>query len=130
MDYILVERESADSRVNPGVGFWRLTFYSIDDGTFWEMTIDPTYRNYRRAGWNHVVQDPSPWAVYQDLRRTPRQSRTGFPIVSADSPARVVYRCRDRDQALELMAEDYGQRHPEPKTKFQELFHNEHERTG
>ena len=121
MEYILLERTESQSRINVGVRYWRLTFYSIDDGTFWEMTVDPTFRNFKRSGWNHVVSDHQPWGVYSDLPRTTRVSTTGIPIVSADAPARVVYRCEDQQEALRLMEADYNLRHPEPTT-FRDLF--------
>jgi hypothetical protein len=121
MEYILLERTESPSRLNTGVRYWRLTFYSIDDGTFWEMTVDPTFKNFRKSGWNHVVGDPEPWAVYSDLRRTTRVSTTGMPIVTADSPARVVYRCRDNQEALALMQADYNLRNPDPTT-FRSLY--------
>ena len=121
MDYILVERESFDGRINAGARVWRLTFYCLADGTFWEMTVDSSYRNYKKKGWDHVVQDPSPWAVYQDLPRTRRTAKSGFPVVSADAEARIDLRFRDRDQALSVMSEHYRGRHPEPPA-FQDLF--------
>jgi hypothetical protein len=121
MDYILVEREQFDSRLNPGHQSWRLTFYCLADGTFWEMTVDTTFKNYRKRGWDHVVADPRPWAVYSDLARTTRVSRTGIPIVTADSQACVEYRFDSRDQALLVMEADYRERHPDATT-FRELF--------
>lgn len=121
MDYVLVEREEFDSRLNPGVRSWRLTFYCVDDGTFWEMTVDNSYKNFRKSGWDHVVRDPEPWASYADLQRTQRLARSGFPIASADSPARVNHRFESRDQALQIMQLDYEQRNPEP-TRFRSLF--------
>jgi hypothetical protein len=121
MEYILLELTESSSRLNVGQTYWRLTFYSIDDGTFWEMTVDPTYRNFRKSGWNHVVRDAEPWGVYTDLKRTKRISATGIPIVSADTPARLQYRCRDNQEALQLMEADYMLRNPAP-TRFQDLF--------
>jgi hypothetical protein len=121
MDYILVERESFASKINAGARVWRLTFYCLTDGTFWEMTVDSSYRNYRKKGWDHVVQDPSPWAVYQDLPRTQRTAKSGFPVVSADAEARIDLRFRDRDQALAVMSEHYQGRNPEPPA-FGDLF--------
>ena len=121
MEYILLERTESESRLNPGVRYWRLTFYSIDDGTFWEMTVDPTYKNFRKSGWNLVVRETEPWGVYTDLRRTTRVSATGMPIVTADAPARILYRCRDNQEALRLMEADYLLRNPEP-TNFRSLY--------
>jgi hypothetical protein len=122
MEYILLELTESSSRLNVGQTYWRLTFYSIDDGTFWEMTVDPTFRNFRKSGWNHVVRDPSPWGVYTDLQRTRRISTSGIPIVSADTPARLQYRCQDNQEALLLMEADYNLRHPSGSTRFGELF--------
>jgi hypothetical protein len=121
MDYILVERDQFDSRLNPGSQAWVLTFYCLSDGTFWEMTVDSSYANYRRSGWRQVVQDPAPWGIYHNLRRTDRRSRTGMPIVTADSRADRTSGFATQDLALTRMSQDYHERHAEPPA-FQELF--------
>lgn len=116
--YVLVERSSRPSRLN-GVTMWRLVFYSLDDGTLWEMTVDSSYRNFRKMGWDHMVEDQNPWGVYEGLRRTNRVTQEGMPILTADSAAQRVWRAEDRDQALRLVEVDQQQRNPD---MFQELF--------
>jgi hypothetical protein len=74
------------------------------------MTVDSSYRNFRRNGWDHVVESNSPWGVYSGLTRTDRVTREGIPVVTADGTAELIYRCEGRDQALELMAADHHQR--------------------
>ena len=89
---------------------WRLTFYSLEDGHIYQMTVDSSYRNFRRNGWDHVVESNSPWGVYSGLTRTDRVTREGIPVVTADGAAELIYRCEGADQALELVAVDHAQR--------------------
>ena len=120
MEYVLVEQLEQPGR--NAVTMWRLTFYCIDDGTLWEMTVDPTYDNFKRSGWDRVVRDPDSYGVYQDLKRTQRCTREGTPIVTADSPARIIYRCQDREEALRLVR---AAETPGAPNRFRELFHYE-----
>ena len=115
MDYILVDQNQRPGR--NGVTMWRLTFYCIDDHSLWEMTVDPTYDNFKRSGWDHIVRDENSYGVYSDLKRTQRKTAEGIPIVSADSAARIVYRCQNQQEALRLV-----ELNEHPPTPFQELF--------
>jgi hypothetical protein len=115
MDYVLVDQDQRPGR--NAVTMWRLTFYCVDDATLWEMTVDPTYDNFKRSGWDHVVRDENSYGVYADLKRTGRHTREGTPIVSADSPARITYRCQDRQEALRLV-----EANEHPPSTWQELF--------
>jgi hypothetical protein len=107
--YVLVECSSQPSRLN-SVTMWRLTFYSLEDGQVYEMTVDSSYRNFRRNGWDHVVESDTPWGVYSGMRRTDRVTREGIPVVTADGTAELIYRCESRAEALELMAADHRER--------------------
>ena len=120
MEYVLVDQDQRPGR--NGVTMWRLTFYCLDDRTLWEMTVDPTYDNFKRSGWDHVVRDSDSYGVYTDLKRTRRKTREGTPIVSADSAARLTVRLEDRQQALRLV--EANETPPAPNT-FRELFANE-----
>ena len=115
--YVMVERSSQVSRLN-GVTMWRLVFYSIDDGTLWEMTVDSSYRNFRGQGWDHIVEDDNPWGVYEGLRRSKRATAEGMPILTADSAAERVWRAEDREQALRLVEADQAQRNPDMFRKW------------
>jgi len=116
-EYILIERHSQPGK--NGVTMWRLVFYSLATGEVCEMTVDSTYRNFRRSGWEHVVQDPCPWGAYIDLRRTSRRTAQDRPVLTADSPARIVWRSESNDQAWQLVEADQRQRNP---TDFERLF--------
>ena len=116
--YVLVERSSQVSRLN-SVTMWRLVFYSLDDGTLWEMTVDSSYRNFRGQGWDHIVEDDNPWGVYEGLRRTQRTTTEHMPILTADAAAQRVWRAAHRDEALRLVEADQAQRNPD---MFRELF--------
>ena len=109
MNYILIERTEQPSALNGGT-MWRLTFYCVADGTYHEMTVDASYTNFKRAGWDHVVADPSPWGVYKDLKRTTRRTRTGMAVVSADSRAKCTFELANQDEALALVQLDIDQR--------------------
>jgi hypothetical protein len=99
--YILSEVESQPSR--NGTTMWRLRFTDIDNLEQVDMTVDSTYRNFTRSGWDHVVRDPEPWGVYEGLRRTSRKTRTGRTVVSADSGVCLVFRCESQQQARDLI---------------------------
>ena len=119
-EYILVDITESVSHLNGG-RYWRLTFVSLDDGTTHEMTVDPAYTNFRRSGWNHVVEDPYPYGCYTGLRRTNKTTKKGVPVVSADGKARIVYRCRD-DEELARLVEANQQQFERPTTQFGQLF--------
>lgn len=118
-EYILVNIDESISHLNGG-RYWRLTFVSLDDGTQHEMTVDPAYANFKRSGWNHVVEDPYPYGVYTGLRRTKKQTKKGTPVVSADGRARIVYRCADDAELTRLV--EANARQFELTTQFGELF--------
>ena len=122
MKYILIDREQSQSRLN-GVTMWRMTFYCVDDGTFHEMTVDSSYTNFKKSGWNHVVTAECPWAVYLDLKRTDRRTRQKMPVVSADSRVNISIQCEDQAEAQALVELDIQQRGQ--TSQFHELFSNE-----
>ena len=120
MEYILVNIEESTSHLNGG-RYWRLTFQSLDDGTQHEMTVDPTYNNFKKSGWDHVVADPYPYGIYTGLRRTKKTTSRGIPVVSADGTARLIYRCAD-DAELARLVEANTASFNKPSTQFGQLF--------
>jgi hypothetical protein len=117
-EYILIDRLERPGR--NGVRFWRLVFQRISDNLIVEMTVDSTYRNFRRSGWAQVVETDEPWGVYHKLQLTDRQTRTAIPVASADSPAEIIYRCADHAEALALA--EASLRHNSPAERFDNLF--------
>ena len=118
-EYILVDITEGRSQLNGGT-FWRLTFHGLDDGATYEMTVDPTYTNFKRSGWDRVVKDEYPYGVYTGLRRTKKVTNKGVPIISADGSARIIYRCENDEELARLVlanAESF-----QKTTQFKELF--------
>ena len=119
-EYILVNIEEGRSQLNGG-RYWRLTFVSIDDGLTYEMTVDPTYNNFKKSGWDHVVQDDYPFGIYTGLKQTKKKTARGTPVVSADGAARIVYRCAD-DAELARIVEANAETFRRAPSTFGELF--------
>ena len=117
--YILIDRQQQPSQLN-GVTMWRLTFQGLMSNRIVEMTVDNSYRNFHRSGWAHVVTAEQPWGVYNTLKLTKKTTRRGVPVVSADSAAEIIYRCRDHGEALALA--EASLRHNSPAERFENLF--------
>ena len=117
--YILIDRQAQPSQLN-GVTMWRLTFQGLMSNRIVEMTVDNSYRNFHRSGWNHVVQAEQPWGVYNSLQLTAKTTRRGVPVVSADSAAEIIYRCSDHAEALALA--EASLRHNTAAEQFENLF--------
>jgi hypothetical protein len=119
-EYILVNIEESISHLNGG-RYWRLTFISLDDGTRHEMTVDPAYTNFKRSGWNHIVEDPYPFGVYGGLKRTKKTTKKGMPVVSADGKARRIYLC-ENDEELAALVLALADSFEQPQTTYGQLF--------
>lgn len=116
--FILIDVEQRPGK--NGVDYWRLTFQAIDNNEVVEMTVDSTYKNFERSGWKHVVRHPCPWGVYQGLRKTQRKTRSGIPVVTADTPANIIHRLTSHEQALELAQLSIEEE--TPRARFGSLF--------
>lgn len=101
--YLLVGRSSRQGRA--GRTMWRFTWYSLEDGQLWETTVDDSYRNWRRCHWAHIASEPDPWGCYTGLTRTQRTTRTGLPVITADSRPRLDMRL-DWDTCLQVIEQD------------------------
>ena len=118
--YILVELSKKRSYHNACI-MWQLTWYDLNTGSLAEMSVDSSYRNFRAAGWDHLVVSQCPWGVYEGLLTTDRHTRTGIPVLSADSVYSLIYRCKDHQEALKLVELDQQER-TEPN-HFNNLYH-------
>ena len=116
--YILINITEQPGR--NGVTMWRLTFQGMMSNDTVEMTVDPSYRNFRKKGWEQVVTNPCPWAVYDNLTRTGETTRGGVPVVSADSLAQVIERLESQEQACELAVN--SRNWDSPSERYHKLF--------
>lgn len=99
--YILVECQEQSSPLNGG-SMWRLTWYCVEDGTWWETTAQSTYNNWRRNGWDRLVAEENPYGSYQGLTRTDRVTSTGLGVITADSRPKLQVRVADQAEAMAL----------------------------
>ena len=82
--YILVGRQKDIGKLN-NTYMWRFTWYCVTDNTVWETTVDETYRNFTRNGWDQLAQARAPWGVYEGLRELARRTVSGVGVITADS---------------------------------------------
>jgi hypothetical protein len=102
--YLLVNIEEDLSKLNGSV-FWRLTFLDLDDYSTWETTVDHSYRNFSRSGWDRVINDSRPFGIYEGLRQTARKTREGNGVLTADShPDKVA--CVDSHAEIVTILEE------------------------
>ena len=121
--YLLVNIEEDLSKLNGSV-YWRLTFLDLDDYSTWETTVDHSYRNFSRCGWDSIINDSRPFGIYEGLRQTARKTRDGNGVLTADSrPDKIA--CVDSHEEIFTILEEL-QREAELKHnragKFGELF--------
>ena len=117
--YILIDLQEQTSSLNGGI-MYRLTWYSVEDGTYWQSTVDSAYNNFKRNGWNQLVQEACPWGSYQGLNRTDRVTRSGVGVINADSRPALKLRLEDQTQAMDLAELDQALR--TRRNQFGDLF--------
>lgn len=100
MEYILVNKEQFRSRT--GSRMWRLTWVCVEDLTHWETTVDESMDNFLQKGWRRVCNDPSPYGVYRGLKRTSKTTKSGTPIITADSKQERIITIEDQATAIEV----------------------------
>ena len=105
--YLLVERHIRTGREQRTL--YRYVWYSMSRGLLAETTVDNSFRNWRRRGWEALAQDTAPWGIYSELEWTDRVTREGMPVITADSRPRLEQRL-SRQLALEVMAQDHADR--------------------
>lgn len=105
MEYVLIDLHTGTSRIT-AAAYWQLTFYELGTGRLWEMSVDSSYRNFSRLGWDRVVLSDNPWGAYTGLKTTRRRTQRGAGVITADSRAQQVWAARDQLEACELAAAD------------------------
>lgn len=49
-----------------------------------QSVIDPTFQNFQRCGWHHIVTLKSPYGLYENLKRIRAKDNTW--VIDADGP--------------------------------------------
>jgi hypothetical protein len=100
-DYVLVDIRQIKSQINGG-HFYRLTWVCLDDMTRWETDVQDNYRNWEKNGWRDLVENRR-WGVYHGLRRSTRQNRREYGVVTADSYPDCIIPIDTQDLAVEVV---------------------------
>lgn len=121
-EWLLVDITEDLSRLNGNV-YWRLTFLNVIDNTVWETTVDGSYRNFARSGWNRIVGDPNPWAIYSGLKRTKKQARSGNGVITADSHPEKQHPIADFEEVEKIVEGIYNDvKAPRPRSNWSQLY--------
>lgn len=115
-EYILTHRTQSVGR--EGRTLYRFRWTRVSDGQQFETTVDDSYRNWSRCGWNQLAQDPTPWRVYQNLTPIDRKTTQGYGVITADNRPQPIpgTDCTQQEaQAMSLAARG-------PLTTYDDLF--------
>ena len=120
-EYVLVDIDEHMGRLN-GTTMWRITWVDGQDSSIWETTVDPTYRNFTRSGWDRIVESENPWGVYTGLVRSSRTTEGGVAVLTADSHPQLIEPITEAD-AFRIVQALHDRRHANSgQTRFGELF--------
>lgn len=101
MEYVLINKEQFRSRT--GARMWRITWVCLDDLTHWETSIAEDMDNFLNRGWRSVCNNPDPWGIYTGLKRTTKTSKSGVPIITADSKQKLLQGIDTQEIAIQLV---------------------------
>ena len=82
--YLLIDKRETHGYTSNQV-LYTLDWIAGDNLEQLQSVIDPTYRNYKRCGWERIIEHAAPWGVYQNLLETKRSSKQGFRLIHGDS---------------------------------------------
>lgn len=120
-EYVLADIDEHMGHLN-GTVFWRITWVDASETSVWETTVDPTYRNFTRSGWDRIVESENPWGVYTGLVRSSRQTGSGSNVITADSHPQLVEPMTQADVVRIVQALHDRKFANAGQTRFGELF--------
>lgn len=95
--YLLTEIVTQQGRIN-NTTIYRLTFVDLDTVRVFHLTVDTSYKNYTRSGWDRIC-DQRQFGVYTGLSTTNRTDTQGLPVLTADSRPEFVMPLSNRELA-------------------------------
>jgi hypothetical protein len=101
-DYMLVACERGWSTLN-NCRYYRFTWIDLDDLSIWETTVDQTFRNYHKKGWDRLCESEPQYGIYTGLRKSQRTSKQGYGILTADSRPELLTAVDDQDMACDIV---------------------------
>lgn len=102
MAHLLVKLQKQRSIINH-CPMYRITWYDVDTGTVYETTVDESYNNFAKNGWEYLVNQANPFGAYENLKVSNKTTKLGIPVISADSRPQMIMSLRDETEALEVM---------------------------
>jgi len=98
--YILADREyKGTSRISGG-DYWELTWFNERTLEMFKTHVDSSMTNFDR--WQPVIRNPEPWGIYTGLRITPKTTRDGSPVITADAQPECVNSMTHEEMLLVL----------------------------
>jgi len=87
-----------------GATYWDITW--IDTETFHEYTtsVDESYDNFIRNGWDKIVSNPNPYGLYDRMNPSKKVNSKGKTIISADHEPNLIA-VVDKSEVNPLIAE-------------------------
>jgi hypothetical protein len=82
---------------------YRYTWIELDTLEIWETTVDESYRNWQKKGWDQLSQGDQPYGIYTGLRKSQRTSRQGYGILTADSRPELLLPIESQDLACDVV---------------------------
>lgn len=102
-EYVLIEISETSSKLNL-TQMWRLKWYCRNENMIYDMTIDDSYRNFKRCNWDKFIANANPWGLYTNLTPIERKTTNDIPVLTADTEPKLVLSFIDQREAL-LFAE-------------------------
>jgi hypothetical protein len=84
MALILTEITKKNGYLNQSI-IYRIRFIDSETGQVYTTTVDTSYENYTRSGWDKIVNSDNPYGVYKGLKITNKRDRDGDQVINADS---------------------------------------------
>lgn len=116
MSYILISIEQKPSKINNST-IYVITWFDEDTLDQYETIIDDSYRNFKRNGWQEILNSTHPYGRYNGLKQAMRKTQRGVKVLDADS---VPYKTETLsvDEIIDIMNKRKGN----GRNTFRDLF--------
>lgn len=107
--YILTSIERKIGHMNNS-WIYELTWVDVDTLEVFTMTVDSSYRNYKRSGWDVIIQT-NQLGVYTNLKKRPSANhKDDLPVLDADSKPVLDQHLTQKqiDDVLDLIRSELG----------------------
>jgi len=89
MSLILKSCVKKNSIINGGK-FWEITWLDTDTFEDYVTTVDESYSNFVRCGWDKIVNDLVPYGIYEKMKPSNKVTNKGKTVISADQKPQLI----------------------------------------